>query len=261
MTNMADKTWTDEAREGLDQEFVGVDPLKETYESSIIKIPERIEKLANTALLCIDMQYLDAAPGYGVFANAEESGVPFEAQEYYFRTLESTVLPNVRRLQDCFRKNGLEVIHARIQSLTSDGRDRSQGHKRLNLLAAPGSKEAEFLEEVAPVGDEIIINKTASGIFSSTNLYYVLNNLKVDALFITGVYTDECVSTSARDASDLGFLVTLIEDGCTTVTPELHTFTMATLRDRYVRVMSTDEAIKEIERHLETDAISEAPDS
>lgn len=242
--------------EAQDPAFDSVDPLKEAYASSIIRRPERIEKLPHTALLCIDLQYLDASHNYGVFADAEQSGVPAEAQAYYFSTLQDTVLPNVRRLQDCFRANGLEIIHIRIQALTQDGRDRSQGHKRLHLLAPPGSKEAEFLEEVAPVGDEIIINKTASGVFSSTNLYYVLNNLGVEALFITGVYTNECVSTSARDASDLGFLVTLIEDGCTTVTPELQSFTLATLRDRYVRVLNTEQAVREIDRYLKTDQIT-----
>jgi nicotinamidase-related amidase len=93
-------------------------------------------------------------------------GVPREAEEYYFNRLETQVLPNVRRLQDAFRAVGLEVIHTRIQSLTMDGRDRGPGHKRLGLHAAPGSKEAEFLEIVAPQGDEIVINKTASGVFT-----------------------------------------------------------------------------------------------
>lgn len=252
---MADPTKKDDALDNLNPDFVSVDPLKETYASTITRRPERLEKLPHTALLCIDLQYLDASHSVGVFADAEEAGVPPEAQEYYFRTLQDTVLPNVRRLQDCFRANGLEVIHIRIQSLTRDGRDRSKGHKRLQLLAAPGSKEAQFLEDVAPVGDEIVINKTASGVFSSTNLYYVLNNLDVEALFITGVYTNECVSTSARDASDLGFLVTLIEDGCTTVTPELQTFTLATLRDRYVRVINTEQAIEEMGRYLKPEQL------
>jgi nicotinamidase-related amidase len=156
------------------------------------------------------------------------------------------ILPNVRRLQDAFRARGLEVIHSRIQSHTRDGRDRSPGHKRLNLHAPPGSKEAEFLEEVAPIGDEIVLNKTASGVFNSTNLQYLLRNLDITSLFIVGVYSNECVSTAVRDACDLGFYVTLIEDGCTTVTPELQKATIATIRDRYARVMTTDQAVNEI---------------
>jgi nicotinamidase-related amidase len=54
-----------------------------------------------------------------------------------------------------------------------------------------------------------------------------------------------------RDASDRGFLVTLIEDGCATVTPDRQAFTIATLRDRYTRVLTTDQAVAEIDRHVD----------
>ena len=160
-------------------DYVDIDPLREAYRDSITHSPDVTRSLEahKTALLCIDMQYLDAAPGFGVFANAEASGVPVEAQDYYFDRLKYTVLPNVRRLQDAFRSRGLEVIHTRIQSLTQDGRDRSPGHKRLGLHAAPGSKEADFLEEIAPMDNEIVINKTASGVFTSTNIGYILRNM------------------------------------------------------------------------------------
>lgn len=230
------------------EEFLNVDPLRDTYRQNITHVPAvtRSIEAHRTALLCIDMQYLDAAPGFGVFANAEASGVPAEAQAYYFDRLQSTVLPNVHKLQAAFRGRELEVIHTRIQSLTPDGRDRSPGHKRLRLHAPPGSKEAEFLEQVAPLENEIIINKTASGVFNSTNLAYVLRNMEINGLFIVGVYSNECVSTAIRDACDLGFFVTLISDACATVTPELQNATITTMKDRYARVLETDEAIEEI---------------
>lgn len=233
-----------------EQDYIDVDPLRDTYLESIVEPPEVISSLEehHTALLCIDLQYLDAARGIGVFADAEKSGVPPEATEYYFEQLETTVLPNVRRLQDTFRAKGLEVIHVRIRSLTQDGRDRGPGHKRLGLHAAPGSREAEFMPAVAPQGDEIVINKTASGVFNATNLEYVLRNLGITGLFVVGVYTNECVSTAIRDACDLGFYVTLIEDACTTVTPELQQATLTTLKDRYARVLTTGRAIREVTR-------------
>lgn len=223
-----------------------LDPLKGVYHESFVENPKHVDFLVegHTALLCIDLQYLDAASGHGVFKVAAESGVPEEAQTYYFDRLKNTVLPNVRSLQDAFRWHSLEVIHTRIQSLTRDGRDRSKGHRRLGLLAPPGSREADFLEQVAPLElrDEIVINKTASGVFSSTNLHYVLNNMGVESLFVVGVYTNECVETTVRDACDLGYLVTIVEDCCATVTPELHDASLATLRDRYARVLKVDEA-------------------
>lgn len=232
------------------------DPLRGVYHDSFVDNPAHAKFLVagHTALLCIDLQYLDAVPGFGVFQDGQPSAVSAEAQAYYFDRLEKTVLPNVRRLQDVFRARGLEVIHTRIQALTRDGRDRGKGHKRLGLLAPPGSREADFVEQVGPLPeyDEIVINKTASGVFSSTNLHYVLTNLSIDGLYICGVYTNECVETTVRDACDLGYLVTVVEDCCATVTPELHDASLATLRDRYARVMQVREAITTIERSLPT---------
>jgi nicotinamidase-related amidase len=217
-------------------DFRDVDPLRDTYRRSITHVPAVTRSLEHhkTALLCIDMQYLDAARGYGVFADAESANMPVEAQEYYFEQLEQKVLPNVARLQAAFRARGLEVVHTRIQSLTRDGRDRSPGHKRLGLHAPPGSKEAEFIESVAPLDDEIVINKTASGVFNSTNIEYVLRNLEIDGLFVVGVYSNECVSTAIRDACDRG------------LTPELQQATITTMTDRYARVFTTAEAIAEL---------------
>lgn len=227
-----------------------LDPLKEIYHDSLIEVPDHATGLLehHTALLVIDVQYLDAAEGHGVFAPGAHETISAEARRYYFDRLKNTTLPNIQQLLKTFRTAGLEVIHTRIQSLTNDGRDRSQGHKRLNLLATPGSKEAEFLPEVAPRGDEIIINKTASGVFSSTNLHYVLNNIGITNLFVCGVYTNECVETTVRDACDLGYITTIPEDACATVTPELHEASLATLRDRYARIMSTKDVIKEVSR-------------
>jgi nicotinamidase-related amidase len=234
----------------LDEKYLHIDPLEESYRESITEAPEITESVEQhkTALLVIDLQYLDAAPGHGIFADVAKSGVPKESQEYYFKRLDHVVLPNVRKLQDRFRDAHMEVIHTRIMSLTRDGRERSPGHKRLNLHAAPGSKESEFLPEIAPKGDEIVINKTASGVFNSTNIEFILRNLGITGLFICGVYTNECVSTTVRDASDRGFYTTLINDACATVTPELHNATISTIKDRYARVLTTEEAVKEIKR-------------
>ncbi len=237
-----------------------LDPLKEYYHDMVADDhEERIENLKHkgVALLVIDMQYLDAAEGYGVFKDITASGIPTEQQRYYFDTLKEYVIPNIQLLLKTFREKKMEVIHTRIQSLTRDGRDRSTGHKRLGLLAPPGSKEAEFLAEVAPLDNEIVINKTASGVFSSTNLNYVLQNLSVHELVVAGVYTNECVETTIRDACDLGYLVSMVNDACTTVTPELHKATITTLKDRYASIVSTREIVERYRMKVKEKTISE----
>ncbi|GHC44209.1 cysteine hydrolase family protein [Roseibacillus persicicus] len=220
------------------------------YIEAFLCHPERTRALRErkAALVCIDVQYLDAAPGYGLFTDPEASGVSKQGRDYYFSRLEDLVMPNMRRLQEQFRDSSLEVIHCRICALTKDGRDRSSGHKRLGLLAAPGSKEAEFLPEVAPVGDEIIINKTASGAFPSTNLHFVLQNMGIETLYMVGVYTNECVETTARDACDLGYFVTVVDDACATVSQELHDASLGVLKFRYANVMTTQEVLHEVRR-------------
>ena len=105
---------------------------------------------------------------------------------------------------------------------------------------------------MAPTDNEIVIDKTASGVFNATNIEYILRNLGINGLFVTGVYSNECVSTAIRDACDRGFFVTLIADGCATVTPELQKATITTMKDRYARVMNTDEAIAEIQEVVES---------
>ena len=233
-----------------DERTSELDPLRQTYRESISESDYMLERLTpeTIALLVIDMQYLDAAPDVGGFSEAERARLPRGAEAYYFGALRNRVIPNIVRLQKAFREGGLEVIHTRIQSLTLDGRDRSAAHKRLGLHAPPGSREAEFLPEVAPLPNEIVLNKTASGVFSSTNIEYVLRNLGVRGLFVTGVYTNECVSSAVRAASDLGFHVTLVQDACATVTAELDASSVRVLRDRYARILRTDSVLRELRR-------------
>jgi carbamate kinase len=219
-----------------------IDPLERFYRGSAAREWKAAEERMRPALLCVDLQGLDAARDQGIF-----EGVPAHQQTFYFDQLDRVVLPNVQRLQRAFRVAGHEVIHVHIESLTRDGRDRGRAHKRLGLLAPPGSPAARFLPQVAPRGDEIVLSKTSSGVFESTKLEYVLRNIDINALVIVGVYTNECVSTAARVAADLGFSVTVVEDACTTVTTDLQRHALATLRDRYARIVETQQAIREIE--------------
>ena len=61
-----------------------------------------------------------------------------------------------------------------------------------------------MLEAIAPLPDEIIIPKTSSSPFVSTNIDCVLRNLGVRSLIIAGILTDQCIDFAVRDAGDLG---------------------------------------------------------
>jgi ureidoacrylate peracid hydrolase len=137
-------------------------------------------------------------------------------------------------------------IYTTIESLTKDGRDRSLDHKISRLHFPKGSHEAKIISAVGPVGDEIHIPKTSSGIFNSTNIEYVLRNLGIEYLVIYGIMTDQCVECAIRDAADRGFLVTQIEDACTAEDPKRHATSLEAMRGHYCRTRTTAQMIDEI---------------
>ena len=91
----------------------------------------------------------------------------------------------------------------------------------------------------------MIFRKTSSNVFISTNIDYVLRNLGVRSLIITGIITDQCVESAVRDACDLGYLVTLVTDACTTNSAQRHEQSLVGIRG-YCRQHSTDELVAEV---------------
>ena len=64
--------------------------------------------------------------------------------------------------------------------------------------------------------------KSSSSVFVSTHIDYLLRNLGVKQLVISGLITDQCVESAIRDACDLGYLVTEVTDACLTYSQERH---------------------------------------
>ncbi len=206
--------------------------------------PEPEFRPHDTALLVIDMQYLDADADSAMCRKLSAAG--FEEAVVAYRDRMALIVPNIRRLQEAFRAAGLEVIHTRIQSMTADGRDRGPSHKKLGHAAPPGARDADILEELAPVGDELVFNKTAGSVFCSTNIEYVLRNMGIRTLVVAGVVTTGCVHTAVTDAADRGFHVALVEDGCGALLPELHWMSIRILRDVYAKILSVDDVIARV---------------
>lgn len=198
-----------------------------------------------SALLVVDVQYFVAAPGYGLYKDIDPLAVPEELR-YFFRRIGDYVLPNTRRIQEHFRRRKLEVMFTTVENLTLDGRDRSLDYKISGYSVPKGSKDAHVLEEIAPVGDEIVFPKSTSSVFNSTTIDYVLRNMKIESLVVTGLLTDQCVESSVRDACDRGYLVTVVEDACGTYTQDRHDWALR-LYKGYCRTVSTDQLLAEVE--------------
>jgi biuret amidohydrolase len=181
-------------------------------------LPKRNEpyRTGETALLLVDMQRIWLEPGRN--PSHPEHG----PDHYFYRQTSAQTIPNQERLLAAARANGVEVIHTIIQSLTEDGRDRSLDHKLTPIHVAPNLPEGLPVPSLAPVGDEIMLPKSSSGVFNSTNIDYLLKNLGIRYLIVVGIMTDQCVDMAVRDAADRGYLVTCVSDACATATQERH---------------------------------------
>lgn len=201
-------------------------------------------ELGQSALLFIDVQNYCVSPKGGEFKDLPAA----ELEKYrpFFEQMERQTIPNMQRLQAACRKAGVEVLYTTIESLTKDGRDRSLDYKITGFNVPRGSWDGKVIDAIAPGEDEIVLPKTSSSVFISTNIDYVLRNLGVRYLVLSGVLTDQCVESAIRDACDLGYLVTQITDACATYTQERHDNSLRTIKG-YCRQRTTEQFIAEIE--------------
>ena len=200
----------------------------------------------STALLIIDVQYMDAHPDHGLGARAKELGIA-DFLDYYMARVKDIMLPNIQRLIAVARRTGVEVIHVRVASATSDGRDSTPRFKRWGLTTPRDVKEAEILPEVAPLGDELVISKVTESVFNSTNIDRVLRNIGIENVIVVGVVTNGCVEGTVRGAVELGYGTILVEDATAALTKELHEYALVNMGHKDAAIKSSDEVVEILE--------------
>ncbi len=194
---------------------------------------ERSLDPARTALLVVDVQ--------NVVLEEPES----VANAYFQAEARERVIPNLRRLIDGCRTAGAEVMYTVMENMTKDGRDRGLDYKLSGFFIVKGSREAQVIDAVAPGDDDIVLPKTSSSLFNSTNVDYLLRNIGIDTLAVTGFLTDQCVDHTLRDAADRGYYPVCIADACATHAPERHDAALR-LFGGYCRTTTTEGFLAEL---------------
>jgi ureidoacrylate peracid hydrolase len=200
---------------------------------------------AQSALLFIDVQNFSAHRDGGEFSDVSKTEFAKEFG-WFFQQLEACVIPNMQAIQSACRVAGVEVMYTVIESLTFDGRDRSLDYKITGFNVPKGSWDGKVIEQISPQGDEIILPKSSSSVFVSTHIDYILRNLGVRQLVISGLLTDQCVESAIRDACDLGYLVTQVVDACLTMSESRHENSIATIKG-YCRQVTTEQLLEELQ--------------
>ncbi len=179
-------------------------------------IPTTLEEVvdpASTALVVVDVQN-DFCKEAGVFP---KHGVVIP-------TVKKTI-DNIARVLKAAREAHIKVVF--IQHTTLPGRlSDSSSWLRFMLRTFPNVKKLEdipeftiegtwgqqVVDELKPKEGEMIVKKHRSSAFIATDLDFVLRNNGIKNLVITGVTTEGCVESTARDAQLYDYNIVTLRD-------------------------------------------------
>ncbi|MBN1613167.1 MAG: cysteine hydrolase [Deltaproteobacteria bacterium] len=210
------------------------------------------------ALLIIDMQEYQVRKDWGAY-KITDYGVP-GMLDYFMEQTATVAEPNIKKLIDFFRAQNLRIIYTMYCSFDKGGSDLPQAARALNRRAQrrvgdvvfppvnhPGSKIIDLLK---PEDRDLVIVKNTSSVFTATKLEFILKNMEIEQLFVTGVVTNMCVEGSARTAFELGFDVFLIDDACAAWSPEIHQHTLQSFSLLFGHVLTTEGALSELREKI-----------
>ena len=103
------------------------------------------------------------------------------------------------------------------------------------------------IDELVPLQGEQQVDKYGYNGFHRTRLTDLLVAHSVDTVLITGTVTQICVEDTARGAFHEGFQAVVVSDAVSSYAPELHRASLQTLSMKYGRVVTAQEALREME--------------
>jgi len=177
----------------------------------------------NTALIVVDLQKgIAAYPVVHPFAD---------------------VVARSRALCDVFRGRGLPVVLVNVTG-------RAPGRTETGGGAATPFPEgwSDLLPELGMRDDDILVTKKTWGAFVGTGLEQRLKERGVTQVVITGVATSVGVESTARQAYEAGFNVTLAIDAMTDRELKAHDYSISHVFPRLGETGTTGEIIDLIER-------------
>ena len=183
-----------------------------------------------TALVVVDMQRYFTQPSFP-FTQVFEKLSPGSTVGYLRRVREN-VIPNIQKLLSCFRATRAPVTFTAVGTDAGDGRElpcwlRSFDELGLATLGKRvwppvGDPSWEIDELLKPLPGEVVLNKLSAGTFATTGLEQRLRHQSAEWVVVTGVSSDVCVATTAREAADRGFKTIMVSDACTTLSDQMH---------------------------------------
>lgn len=186
----------------------------------------------NAAVIVVDMQNDYCHPD-GAIAN---SGIDVSAVK--------KIIPRLRCLLNASKEHSVPIIFLQTNHEKSTDSEAwlSRFPDGVNPICRTGSWGAEFFE-VAPQSDDIIVKKHRYSGFVHTRLESVLQTLKIETLIITGVSTNLCVESTAREGFMLDYRIVLMKDACAAFSQEEHDMSLKTVDTYFGMVADTEQVV------------------
>jgi ureidoacrylate peracid hydrolase len=121
--------------------------------------------------------------------------------------------------------------------LEQAARKQSGGYTRFPVCAE-GSWEGDYYGEVRPQPGDAVVTKHRYNAFHNTDLDTILRANAIRTVVMTGVATDVCVGSTAREAFMRDYYAVMVDDGTATFSREDHDAALKNF-DRYFGEVST----------------------
>ena len=174
-----------------------------------------------------------------------------DMQEDIVAARESTrkSVPVLRQVLDAFRKKGLPVFHI-IRTYRRDWSDvelpRVSEFTEKGPRVIENTPGARIVTPLAPRGGEyVVVKKRWSGFFM-TELPLLITRLGIDGSVICGTQTPNCVRATAFDAISYDLDTTVLSDGTSAATPEIHEANLLDMKNIGIKILTCDEIIAEV---------------
>jgi nicotinamidase-related amidase len=187
------------------------------------------------ALLVIDMQYFFLDPSSPSFTCGGLA-----------------ILPQLQRVIHAFRQAGRPVIFTRHVH-HPDRLDAGIMGWWWEGMCKEGSPESEVHQDISPIHNEKVIFKHRYSAFYNTDLETILRCLKIEDLVITGIMTNMCCESTARDAYFRDYRVFFLADGTGSITEEMHLSSLLNLAFGFSWVTDVDTVVAQLGRETSPD--------
>lgn len=155
------------------------------------------------------------------------------------------ILPGLRRLIRAFRETGRPVIYT-CHVHHPNGSDAGIMGWWWEGMCLEGSPESEVHAELAPLPGEKLVLKHRYSAFYNTDLETVLRCLGVEELVVSGIMTNLCCESTARDAYYRDLRVFFLADATGSINEEMHCASLLNLAFGFAQVTTADWALERV---------------